>query len=61
MARGTKQKARKQRVEELLQLNYDRGDERVFIAMAGQRLGKKVLTATGLSKRYGERTILDQV
>ncbi len=61
MARGTKQKARKQRVEELMRISYDRGDERVSIALASQRLGKKVLTASGLTKRYGERTILDQV
>ena len=61
MARGTKQKARKQRVEELMQISYDRGDERVSIALAGQRLGKKVLTATGLTKRYGDRTILDNM
>ena len=51
MARGTKQKARKQRVEELMRISYDRGDERVSIALAGRRLGKKVLTATGLTKQ----------
>jgi ATP-binding cassette subfamily F protein uup len=60
-ARGTKQKARKQRVEELMQISYDRGDERVSIALAGQRLGKKVLTATELTKRYGDRAILDHM
>ena len=58
MARGTKQKARKQRVEELLQLRYDSGDERVAIALASRRLGNKVLDAQGLTKRYGEKTVL---
>ncbi len=58
MARGTKQKARKQRVEELLQLRYDSGDERVAIALASRRLGNKVLDAHGLTKRYGEKTVL---
>jgi ATP-binding cassette subfamily F protein uup len=58
MARGTKQKARKQRVEELLQLRYDSGDQRVAIALASRRLGNKVLDAQGLIKRYGEKTVL---
>lgn len=51
-ARSTKQKARKQRVEELQRLAYDRGDQRVTLALAGRRLGKQVLEATNLSKAY---------
>ena len=58
MARGTKQKARKQRVEEMLQLRYDSGDERVAMAMASRRLGNKVLDARGLTKRYDETTVV---
>ena len=58
MARGTKQKARKQRVEEMLQLRYDSGDERVAIALASRRLGNKVLDAQGLTRRFGENTVL---
>jgi ATP-binding cassette subfamily F protein uup len=58
MARGTKQKARKQRVDELLQLNYDSGEERVAIALATRRLGNKVLDARGLAKRYDAKTVL---
>ncbi len=58
MARGTKQKARKQRVEEMLQLRYDSGDERVAIALASRRLGNKVLDAQGLTRRFGEKTVL---
>ena len=54
MARGTKQKARKQRVEELQKIHYDRGDERVAMALAGRRLGKRVLEAGNLSKAYGD-------
>lgn len=61
MARGTKQKARKQRVEEMLQLRYDSGDERVAIALASRRLGNKVLDAWGLVKRYAGQTVLDGV
>jgi len=54
MARGTKQKARKQRIEELQKIYYDRGDERVAMALAGRRLGKRVLEASHLSKAYGD-------
>src|SRR5262245_45089578 len=42
MARSTKQKARKQRVEELLQLQADRGEDKVAISLAGRRLGNQV-------------------
>lgn len=58
MARGAKQKARKQRVEELLELRYDSGEERVAIALASRRLGNKVLDAQGIHKRYGGPDVL---
>ncbi len=58
MARGTKQKARKQRVEELQKIQYDSGESRVSLALAGRRLGKKVLIARGLSKAYGDLQVL---
>lgn len=61
MARSTKQKARKQRAEELIQLRYDSGEDRVAITLAGRRLGGQVLTAKGLTKGYDGQTILDQV
>lgn len=61
MARGTKQKARKQRVEELLTLRYDSRREQVSMALAGRRLGKKVLAARGLAKAYGERPVFSGV
>lgn len=51
-ARGTKQKARKQRAEELQTLRYDGGQEQVAITLAGRRLGKRVLEARNLSKSY---------
>jgi ABC transport system ATP-binding/permease protein len=59
MARGTKQKARQQRVEELLKLQYDSGDAKVSIAMAGRRLGDKVLQATNLVKSFGDARVID--
>ena len=52
MARSTKQKARKQRVETLQQLDVDRADQRVAITLANRRLGKQVLEAQNLSKAY---------
>jgi ATP-binding cassette subfamily F protein uup len=61
MARSTKQKARKQRIQEVQQIRYDRSDERVVMALASRRLGKKVLEAQGLSKAYGDLKLFKQV
>jgi ATP-binding cassette subfamily F protein uup len=61
MARATKQKARKQRAEELMQMRYDQGNERVAIALASRRLGNQVLTAQDLVKRYDAQTVLNQL
>ncbi len=60
-ARSTKQKARKQRVEELQQLAYDRGDQTVSMALASRRLGKKVLQASHLSKIFAGRPLFQEV
>ncbi len=56
-ARSTKQKARKQRIAELQQIQHDSGSQRVAMALASRRLGKKVLEAANLSKRYGRHTL----
>lgn len=61
MARGTKQKARKQRVEELMQIQHDSGEDRVAIALASRRLGRKVLDARGLVKRFGATPVVNGV
>jgi ATP-binding cassette subfamily F protein uup len=58
-ARATKQKARKQRVEELLQIRYDSGEERVALALASRRLGSQVLTARGLVKQFDGKRVVD--
>ena len=60
-ARGTKQKARKQRIEELGELRYDRREEQVAMALGSRRLGKRVLEVDGLSKRYGENLLFDDL
>ena len=57
--RSTKQKARSQRVKELMQIGYDSGEQRVAMALAGRRLGKQALDAVGLVKRFDERLVLD--
>jgi len=61
MARGTKQKARKDRFAEIQKLVYDSGEERVAMALASRRLGTKVLTAKGLVKAYDGRRVVDAV
>jgi ATP-binding cassette subfamily F protein uup len=61
MARSTKQKARKQRIEELQLIRGDRGDENVAMALAGRRLGKKVLEAHDLAKAFDEIHLFEKV
>ena len=60
-ARSTKQKARKQRIEEMQRIAYDSGEQRVAMALGGRRLGKKVLRASGLRKSFGDLTLFDNV
>jgi len=59
MARSTKQKARKQRIAELMDISYDSGNRKVSMALSGQRLGKKVLIAEGLHKIYDGTAVVD--
>jgi ATP-binding cassette subfamily F protein uup len=61
MARGTKQKARRQRAEEMERLRYDTQQERVAMALASRRLGKKVLTARSLAKAYDSAPVFAAV
>jgi ATP-binding cassette subfamily F protein uup len=60
-ARSTKQKARKQRVEALQELNFDSGTQRVAMALGGRRLGKKVLQAQGMAKSYGDKQVFSGI
>ena len=50
----------RQKIEELQQLSYDRG-EAVSLALAGRRLGKKVLRVEGLSKSFDGQPLFDKV
>ncbi len=60
-ARTTKQKARKQRVAELQEIHYDKGDQRIAMVLASKRLGKHVLDAKNLSKAYGSLTLFENL
>jgi ATP-binding cassette subfamily F protein uup len=60
-ARSTKQKARKERVMELMTLDYDRAENRVAMALAGRRLGKRVLEAKNISKSYGSLNLFKNI
>ena len=59
MARGTKQKARIQRVEEMQKLSFDRRENQVAMSLAGRRLGTRVLEARNLSKSFGDLTLFE--
>jgi ABC transport system ATP-binding/permease protein len=57
-ARTHKQRARSDRVAELAQIAVDSGDVRVAIALAGRRLGQRVLVARDLHQSYGDVAVL---
>lgn len=61
IARGTKQKARLDRVQELLEAVPDRANRKIALALTSQRLGKKVLKASGLSKAFGPLPLFKQI
>ena len=58
-ARTTKQKARKEFVEALRDQKVEKQAAKLEIAIGSQRLGKKVLELEEVTKRYGERTLID--
>ncbi|WP_438432866.1 ABC-F family ATP-binding cassette domain-containing protein [Gorillibacterium sp. sgz500922] len=57
-ARTTKQKARIDRAEELRDRKTERPDEAVDFALAGSRLGKKVVELNEVGKRIGDRMLV---
>ena len=59
-ARTTKQKARKEFVEALRDQKVEKQAAKLEIAIGSQRLGKKVLELDEVTKRYGERTLIDR-
>jgi len=57
-ARSTKQKARIDRAEALQEQEFKQALGRVEISAPSRRLGKKVIELTGISKGYGDRTLI---
>lgn len=57
-ARTTKQKARLQRFEELVNTEYLTVDTDVQINFVGRRLGKKVIEVNNISKTYNNKSII---
>ncbi|MDQ4683032.1 ABC-F family ATP-binding cassette domain-containing protein, partial [Stenotrophomonas maltophilia group sp. RNC7] len=58
-ARSTKQKARIQRFEELKGQEGPAAKQSVDIALSGSRLGKKVLELKDVTKKFGDKTVLN--
>ena len=58
-ARTTKSKDRIQRYEELLNQSGPETDDVVQLTAASSRLGRKIIELHGVSKAYGEKTIID--
>jgi ATP-binding cassette subfamily F protein uup len=57
-ARSTKQKARKQRAEELINQTFKASQGKVDIATTGRRIGKKVIELEHIYKSYGDRILI---
>ena len=58
-ARTTKSKERVQRYEALLGQDAPETDETVRLAAASSRLGKKIIELHEVTRRFGERTVLE--
>lgn len=57
-ARSTKQKARKQRAEELINQTFKASQGKVDIATTGRRIGKKVIELEHIHKSYDDRILI---
>ncbi|MBD2551327.1 ABC-F family ATP-binding cassette domain-containing protein [Microcystis elabens FACHB-917] len=57
-ARSTKQKARLQRIEALLEIPARQGRASLAMAATARRIGKRAITAEGLAVAVGDRTLL---
>lgn len=58
-ARRTKQKARKERFMQLKQNLSNEKEEKMEINLGASRLGKKIIELDQVTKKYGEKTIID--
>ncbi|WP_412098000.1 ABC-F family ATP-binding cassette domain-containing protein [Halobacillus litoralis] len=60
-ARGTKQRARIQRVEEMKETSFNTDQEQVDMAIGSKRLGKQVLELEGVTHAFGTQTIVNDL
>ncbi len=58
-ARSTKQNARIQRIDEMKEKEFKETLGKVDITTVGRRIGKKVIEIEGVTKGYGDRTLID--
>ncbi|MEB3230901.1 MAG: ABC-F family ATP-binding cassette domain-containing protein [Leptolyngbyaceae bacterium] len=57
-ARSTKQRARIDRIEDLKNKEFKQAQGKVEISTPGRRIGKMVIEVNQVSKRYGDRTLI---
>ncbi len=57
-ARSTKQNARIGRIDEMKETQFKEAQGKVEIDTPGRRIGKKVIELVGVSKAYGDRTLI---
>ncbi len=57
-ARGTKQRFRVERFEEMSSQSVQAEQEKLKMSSMSTRLGKKIIEIDGISKRYGERVLI---
>lgn len=58
-ARGTRQKARIERFEDLRDNKLEINDNNIDISVSGQRLGNKIIEAKNIVKTYNDKAIID--
>jgi ABC transport system ATP-binding/permease protein len=58
-ARSTKQKARIGRIEDMREKEFRTGQGKVEISTIGRRIGKKVVALEGVTKAWGDRTVVN--
>lgn len=59
LARSTKQKARLQRFDELVNNNPINHDEKIDISVSSSRLGKKIIEIKNVTKSFGNKKVID--
>lgn len=61
LARSTKQKARLQRFDDLVNTKAPTQDENVDISVSSSRLGNKIIEINNVSKSFGDKKVIDNM